>query len=268
MRHLPTSSSRPYFTRSQSVPEQADLFYTAHDSGDEELFLEAAAASLDQPLPIVPSHVHRYSSLSRAGHFVHHRSSDPLPPAGHLSRSASDLYNEKTRLLAAELQAAAAATRRLTSRDAAVPSTSARRSAAAAAFAWHSRSGRHRTQLASSPITLGRSLQLVTESLNRPAKNVRFDRNQYLPFLEAGEDAWMSVEDVRSGRWARWDALVKQESQDSATRDSGIETGSCFTSSEDSNRGSASEHFHYHRKVSQLVLMALIMTGLVIFFVD
>ncbi len=46
----------------------------------------------------------------------------------------------------------------------------------------------------------------------------------------------MTVEDVRSGRWARWDAL-RQESQESTTRDSGIETGSCFTSSEDSNRG-------------------------------
>jgi hypothetical protein len=50
------------------------------------------------------------------------------------------------------------------------------------------------------------------------------------------DDSWMSIEDVRSGRWARWDAL-RQESQDSQTRDSGIETGSCFTSSEDSNRG-------------------------------
>ena len=50
------------------------------------------------------------------------------------------------------------------------------------------------------------------------------------------DDAWMTVEDVRSGRWARWDTQ-RQESQDSQTRDSGIETGSCFTSSEDSNRG-------------------------------
>lgn len=50
------------------------------------------------------------------------------------------------------------------------------------------------------------------------------------------EQPWMTIEDVRSGRWARWDAL-RQESQESQTRDSGIETGSCFTSSEDSNRG-------------------------------
>ena len=60
--------------------------------------------------------------------------------------------------------------------------------------------------------------------------------------FEDGE-LWMSVEDVRSGRWARWDAL-RQESQESQTRDSGIETGSCFTSSEDSNRGD-----HIHKKV-------------------
>ena len=63
--------------------------------------------------------------------------------------------------------------------------------------------------------------------------------------------AWMTVEDVRSGRWARWDTQ-RQESQDSQTRDSGIETGSCFTSSEDSNRGGivAGVGDHYHsRKV-------------------
>ena len=61
----------------------------------------------------------------------------------------------------------------------------------------------------------------------------------------------MTVEDVRSGRWARWDTQ-RQESQDSQTRDSGIETGSCFTSSEDSNRGGivAGVGDHYHsRKV-------------------
>ena len=58
------------------------------------------------------------------------------------------------------------------------------------------------------------------------------------------EDAWMTVDDVRSGRWARWDTQ-RQESQDSQTRDSGIETGSCFTSSEDSNRGGiVGDHYH------------------------
>ena len=56
-------------------------------------------------------------------------------------------------------------------------------------------------------------------------------------------ELWMTIEDVRSGRWARWDSL-RQESQESQTRDSGIETGSCFTSSEDSNRGD-----HINKKV-------------------
>jgi hypothetical protein len=58
--------------------------------------------------------------------------------------------------------------------------------------------------------------------------------------LATEDELWMGVEDVRSGRWARWDGL-RQESQESATRDSGIETGSCFTSSEDSNRGDQSK---------------------------
>ena len=130
----------------------------------------------------------------------------------------------------------------------------------------------------SPPLTLGRSLQLVTEnfgrystsslSADRRKKTVRFNSEEwgrqaaaaaaagYPPssslfsgpsslltsYLDSclitdDEDAsWMSIEDVRTGRWARWEA-VRQESQDSQTRDSGIETGSCFTSSEDSNRG-------------------------------
>ena len=130
----------------------------------------------------------------------------------------------------------------------------------------------------SPPLTLGRSLQLVTENFGRYSsaadrrkKTVRFNSEEWnrqaaalsaagfnpasaaaypTSLLTAGgryldnsclfggedEDSWMSIEDVRSGRWARWDAL-RQESQDSQTRDSGIETGSCFTSSEDSNRG-------------------------------
>ena len=146
----------------------------------------------------------------------------------------------------------------------------------------------------SPPLTLGRSLQLVTENFGRYSssaaadrrkKTVRFNSEEwgrqaaaaqaaaaaaagYNPYLVGSasasllssgltgsgvagshqryldscllladdDDSWMSIEDVRSGRWARWDAL-RQESQDSQTRDSGIETGSCFTSSEDSNRG-------------------------------
>ncbi len=137
-----------------------------------------------------------------------------------------------------------------------------------------------------SPITLGRSLQLVTSGeppqphqphlmrgattgsvntepngLRRTKKTVRFDSEEWTGGRGAGAssrlhpypdcdfdlldegDLWMSVEDVRSGRWARWDAL-RQESQESQTRDSGIETGSCFNSSEDSNRGD-----HIHKKV-------------------
>lgn len=39
-----------------------------------------------------------------------------------------------------------------------------------------------------------------------------------------------------SSDWIRWDS-ERQNSQDSATRDSGIDTSSTFTSSEDSNRG-------------------------------
>lgn len=39
-----------------------------------------------------------------------------------------------------------------------------------------------------------------------------------------------------SNDWTRWDS-ERQNSQDSTTRDSGIDTSSTFTSSEDSNRG-------------------------------
>lgn len=136
------------------------------------------------------------------------------------------------------------------------------------------------------PLTLGRSLQLVTEnfgrysSTDRRKKTVRFNsedwhrqaalygRNALPPYLSGNyasslgapgsgtglvddpyffleDDSWMSLEDVRSGRWARWDAL-RQESQDSLARDSGVESGSCFTSSEDSNRGG---EFYLTKKV-------------------
>ena len=137
-----------------------------------------------------------------------------------------------------------------------------------------------------SPITLGRSLQMVTGSgamgtmggattagggadplplqdangFGRRKKTVRFNSEEWGAGGPGGgassnanrfaddcdfEDGelWMTIEDVRSGRWTRWDTL-RQESQESQTRDSGIETGSCFTSSEDSNRGD-----HIHKKV-------------------
>ena len=137
----------------------------------------------------------------------------------------------------------------------------------------------------SPPLTLGRSLQLVTEnfgrfsSADRRKKTVRFNSEEWgrqaaaaaaaAGYGSAGylggpsslltsyldscliadeeDDSWMSIEDVRSGRWARWEA-VRQESQDSQTRDSGIETGSCFTSSEDSNRGG---EIYLSKKVSR-----------------
>ncbi|XP_034130321.1 rab-3-interacting molecule unc-10 isoform X32 [Drosophila guanche] len=44
------------------------------------------------------------------------------------------------------------------------------------------------------------------------------------------------MEGASAGDWARWEA-ERQGSQDSATKDSGIDTSSTFTSSEDSNRG-------------------------------
>lgn len=62
----------------------------------------------------------------------------------------------------------------------------------------------------------------------RRKKTVRFD----------GQD---------SDDWGRWDS-DRQGSQDSATKDSGIDTSSTFTSSEDSNRGDgpkvSTKHFH------------------------
>lgn len=64
----------------------------------------------------------------------------------------------------------------------------------------------------------------------RRKKTVRFD----------GQD---------SDDWTRWDA-ERQGSQDSATKDSGIDTSSTFTSSEDSNRGDGpkvfSSFFHFY----------------------
>jgi len=98
----------------------------------------------------------------------------------------------------------------------------------------------------------------------RRKKTVRFDSVSD-EFNESGneswENGWMTIQDLRAGRWGPghghqplwpdqrlqpvssipshrahgiiWD---RQESQDSTARDSGIDTSSCFTSSEDSNR--------------------------------
>ena len=297
------SSSRPVFTRSQSVPETYLL-----DSADEELLLEAAAATLDDPLPITPSVViHSQESLLRNSSSRPYHTSSTAPRyyrphrpgsrtnyyqpiqsdfatsrriLSRLSLSSSELptnrhsaqAQDRFSLLQAELQAAAAASRRLTSNNRVLSSTSTR------LIPYH----KNPTSLSSSTLTLGRSLQLVTEQSKQAAaareiqhlealkklnqsqekfRNPKFNSQEWrlqhqdlfhdLSLFPSGglgieEDAWMSVEDVQSGRWARWDALVKQESQDSQTRDSGIETGSCFTSSEDSNRGSTSNDYHLH----------------------
>lgn len=288
-------ANRPVFTRSQSVPEQYLL-----DSADEELLLEAAAATLDDPLPITPSVVLNQARLSsKSSAYLsnlhaprYYRPVDHIAAANTTSRAFSRLSlssdlptsrhsaaaQDRLSLLQAELQAAAYASRRLTG---------------------NKPTRRHRLEQpiklsSSAPLTLGRSLQLVTErhtqqlaaaaaaaavaNANKTAaanaKNVRFnseewrlahrdllnDTSLFPSGLGIDADAWMSVEDVRSGRWARWDALVKQESQDSQTRDSGIETGSCFTSSEDSNRGSTNDYHHlhhhyYHKKVQHKCLL-------------
>ena len=281
-----SSLQRPQFTRSQSVPEQHHYL----DSADEELLLEAAAATLDDPLPITPSVVlnqplinpsylnqpsRASSRASQHQPIQFHPTHRPLSlssdwlPTSRRSATAQDLNH--LGLLQSDLQRASQKTRRLTSGLS---------------------SSRHRTTRTSPPLTLGRTLELVTGSAEQEQNRhrsrtayaaaaalanelaakatkvkkrgkIRIDseewRLQHAHLLSdptlfpsglgIEQDAWMSVEDVRSGRWARWDALVKQESQE--TRDSGIETGSCFTSSEDSTRGSASDplHHYYHKKV-------------------
>lgn len=48
-----------------------------------------------------------------------------------------------------------------------------------------------------------------------------------------------------SNDWTRWES-ERQNSQDSTTRDSGIDTSSTFTSSEDSNRGDGLKVYHNH----------------------
>ena len=58
----------------------------------------------------------------------------------------------------------------------------------------------------------------------RRKKTVRFDRQD-----SQGQPPGFD-------EWSRWDS-ERQGSQDSTTKDSGIDTSSTFTSSEDSNRG-------------------------------
>lgn len=61
------------------------------------------------------------------------------------------------------------------------------------------------------------SIDSTRRYVDRRKKTVRFDGQE-------------------SNDWTRWDS-ERQNSQDSTTRDSGIDTSSTFTSSEDSNRG-------------------------------
>lgn len=63
----------------------------------------------------------------------------------------------------------------------------------------------------------GGSIDSTRRYVDRRKKTVRFDGQE-------------------SNDWTRWDS-ERQNSQDSTTRDSGIDTSSTFTSSEDSNRG-------------------------------
>lgn len=53
-----------------------------------------------------------------------------------------------------------------------------------------------------------------------------------------------------SNDWTRWDS-ERQNSQDSTTRDSGIDTSSTFTSSEDSNRGDGPKVSHTSSPISK-----------------
>ncbi|XP_034824038.1 regulating synaptic membrane exocytosis protein 1 isoform X2 [Maniola hyperantus] len=68
----------------------------------------------------------------------------------------------------------------------------------------------------------------------RRKKTVRFDGHEgAATFPRGGRDASGAPHDWASLRWE----AERQTSQDSATKDSGIDTSSTFTSSEDSNRG-------------------------------
>ena len=277
-----STSRRPHSRRSTASDRDhhrliRNPFATSTDVSAAERYLRLHRHSRSSDLPTSSTSAHAHHQLDHLGGHAH-------------------LFT-----LDAKLEAAKVATRRLTDRE-----LQHRNGGAAAAAAQHSASSSSATERrraayareigSGPPLTLSRSLLLVTENASRRAqaaaveqrkKSVRFgagaaaseDLEAWSSLLgpeaaaaavrgaELGlpvvahpsgggtfglgletEDAWMTVEDVRSGRWARWDALCKQESQDSQTRDSGIETGSCFTSSEDSNRGSAADHHshHYH----------------------
>ena len=320
------SGARPPFTRSQSVPEQSTLpsaIDLIHDSEQEELLLEAAANTLDEPLPILgldypvlppaatastdflrplsrQSYLRsRAERLGAAPFSTSLPDSRGVPAVGPVFRSTtgtpfltrplsrqsrlshsselpttanSAAVQDRLSLLYAEIEAASAASRRLTAgngvRNARIPRIpiepplSIGRSlqlVTDAASARHAQLARAEQQLSNINNSLQRakhnkSVRFNAEEWNRRHRHLLQDPSLFPSGLGIEEDAWMSVEDVQTGRWARWDALVKQESQDSQTRDSGIETGSCFTSSES---GSATDHLHlnhhyYQKKVWSL----------------
>ena len=313
------SGARPPFTRSQSVPEQSTLpsaIDLIHDSEQEELLLEAAANTLDEPLPpILGLNYHppaattvvtdfqrplsrqsylrsRAERLSAAPFSTSLPDSRGVPAVGPVFRSTtgtpfltrplsrqsrlshsselpttanSAAVQDRLSLLYAEIEAASAASRRLTAgngvRNARIPRIpiepplSIGRSlqlVTDAASARHAQLARAEQQLSNSlqraKHISNKSVRFNAEEWNRRHRHLLQDPSLFPSGLGIEEDAWMSVEDVQTGRWARWDALVKQESQDSQTRDSGIETGSCFTSSES---GSATDHLHLNHHYYQ-----------------
>ena len=309
-----SSGGRPPFTRSQSVPEQSTLpsaIDLIHDSEQEELLLEAAANTLDEPLPILglnypvlpPAATDFQRPLSRQSYLRSRaerlgaapfstslpdsrgvpavgpvfRSTTgtpfltrPLSRQSRLSHSSelpttanSAAVQDRLSLLYAEIEAASNASRRLTAgngvRNARIPRIpiepplSIGRSlqlVTDAASARHAQLARAEQQLSNSlqRAKHNKSVRFNAEEWNRRHRHLLQDPSLFPSGLGIEEDAWMSVEDVQTGRWARWDALVKQESQDSQTRDSGIETGSCFTSSES---GSATDHLHLNHHYYQ-----------------
>ncbi|XP_049305705.1 uncharacterized protein LOC105230845 isoform X6 [Bactrocera dorsalis] len=95
----------------------------------------------------------------------------------------------------------------------------------------------HDEPLLSTATTKSGSLPPVTQIL--PSTAVDVGAATILTSAKLGANAntanTISISDAAAD-WARWDA-ERQGSQDSATKDSGIDTCSTFTSSEDSNRG-------------------------------
>jgi hypothetical protein len=62
--------------------------------------------------------------------------------------------------------------------------------------------------------------------------------------------------DGQSDELSRWES-ERQESQDSTTKDSGIDTSSTFTSSEDSNRGDGPKVLKMHKYNPPVIFVPL-----------